>query len=175
MATNIWVNHKSGNDCCLTAPSHYLNKCWHTIRGSVTFTSEQIRRKCWRYQSAIWVWKSHITQRFGVEILAFELDICPEFISGLINCATGVYHAVITMTSQWARWRPKSPASPLFTQPFIQTQIKRNIKASRHWTLCGEFTGDRWIPRTNGQLRGKCFRHHDFILPGQYHHIHHIG
>ena len=23
--------------------------------------------------------------------------------------------------------------------------------------VCGEFTGDRWIPRTNGQLRGKCF------------------
>ena len=23
--------------------------------------------------------------------------------------------------------------------------------------MCGEFTGDRWIPRTNGQLRGKCF------------------
>ena len=40
---------------------------------------------------------------------------------------------------------------------FIQTQIKENIKAPRHWPLCGEFTGDRWIPRTNGQLRGKCF------------------
>ena len=26
-----------------------------------------------------------------------------------------------------------------------------NIKASRHWPLCGEFTGDRWIPRTNGK------------------------
>ena len=26
-----------------------------------------------------------------------------------------------------------------------------NIKAPRHWPLCGEFTGDRWIPRTNGQ------------------------
>ena len=51
----------------------------------------------------------------------------------------------------------KSPASRLFTQPFIQTQIKENIKASGHWPLCGEFTGDRWIPRTNGQLRGKCF------------------
>ena len=36
-------------------------------------------------------------------------------------------------------------------------QIKGNIKALRHWPLCGEFTGDRWIPRTNGQLRGKCF------------------
>ena len=34
---------------------------------------------------------------------------------------------------------------------------QRNIKASRHWPLCGEFTGDLWIPRTNGQLRGKCF------------------
>ena len=39
----------------------------------------------------------------------------------------------------------------LITQPFIQAQIKENIKAPRHWPLCGEFTGDRWIPRTNGQ------------------------
>ena len=51
---------------------------------------------------------------------------------------------------------PQSPASWLFTQPFIQTQIKENIKAPRHWPSCGEFTGDRWIPRTNGQVRGKC-------------------
>ena len=40
------------------------------------------------------------------------------------------------MTSKWARWRLKSPASRLFTQPFIQTQIKENIKAPRHWPLC---------------------------------------
>ena len=45
----------------------------------------------------------------------------------------------------------------VFTQSFIQTQIKENIKARRHWPLCGEFTGDRWILRTNGQLRRKCF------------------
>ena len=51
----------------------------------------------------------------------------------------------------------KSPASRLFTQPFIRAQIKENIKAPRHWPLCGGFTGDRWISRTNGQLRGKCF------------------
>ena len=30
-------------------------------------------------------------------------------------------------------------------------QIKENIKAPRHWPLCGEFTDDRWIPRANGQ------------------------
>ena len=43
------------------------------------------------------------------------------------------------------------PASRLFTQPFIQAQVKENIKAPRHWPLWGEFTGDRWIPRTKGQ------------------------
>ena len=65
------------------------------------------------------------------------------------------YHDVlylsITLTSQWARRRPKSPASWLFTQQFIQAQIKENIKAPCHWPLCGEFTGDQWIPRTKGQ------------------------
>ena len=58
---------------------------------------------------------------------------------------------IITVTWQWAGWRLKSPALRLFTQPFIQTQMKDNIKAPRHWPLCGEFIGDRWIPRTNGK------------------------
>ena len=35
--------------------------------------------------------------------------------------------------------------------------IKENFKAPRHWPLCGEFTGHRWIPRTKDQQRGKCF------------------
>ena len=42
-------------------------------------------------------------------------------------------------------------------EPFIRAQIKVNIKAQRHWPLCGKFTGDLWISRTNGQQRGKCF------------------
>ena len=36
------------------------------------------------------------------------------------------------------------------TQPFVQTQIKENIKAPRRRPLCGEFTGGRWISRTKG-------------------------
>ena len=36
----------------------------------------------------------------------------------------------------------KSPDSRLLTQLFIQAQIKENIKAPRHWLLCGDFTGD---------------------------------
>ena len=41
--------------------------------------------------------------------------------------------------------------SQLFAQPFVQAQIKENIKAQRYWPLWGELTGDRWIPRTKGQ------------------------
>ena len=33
----------------------------------------------------------------------------------------------------------------------IQRQIKENIKAPHHRSMCGELAGDRWIPRTNGQ------------------------
>ena len=46
----------------------------------------------------------------------------------------------ITVTSKWACWRPKSPASQLFTQLFIQAQMKENMKALAfvqgiHWWL----------------------------------------
>ena len=45
-----------------------------------------------------------------------------------------------TLTSLSPRWRLKSPASRLFTQPFIQTQIKENIKAPRQWPHKGPVT-----------------------------------
>ena len=45
----------------------------------------------------------------------------------------------------------------MFTQRYIQAQLKENIKAPRHWPLCVEFTGDRWFHRTKGQWRGKGF------------------
>ena len=47
----------------------------------------------------------------------------------------------ITVTSQWAPWRVKSPAYGLFAQSFVQLRIKENIKAPRHWPLWGETIG----------------------------------
>ena len=49
------------------------------------------------------------------------------------------------------KFNTQSPASLLFTQRFIQAQIKENIKAPRHWSLWGAFAGDWWIPRTKRQ------------------------
>ena len=70
------------------------------------------------------------------------------------------------MTSQWAWWRLKSPASRLFTQSFIQTQIKENIKAPRHWPLCGEFTGTGEFPAQMASYAENVsiwWRHHDSV------------
>ena len=39
----------------------------------------------------------------------------------------------------------------IVSQPFIQAQMKENIKALGHWPLTGEFTSDGWIPRTKGR------------------------
>ena len=33
---------------------------------------------------------------------------------------------------------------------------RKHQSSAYHWPLCGEFLGDRWIPRTNDQLRWKC-------------------
>ena len=46
----------------------------------------------------------------------------------------------------------------------IKTQIKENIKAPRHWPLCGEFTGDRWVPAqmaSNAEDVYIWWRHHE--------------
>ena len=73
------------------------------------------------------------------------------------------------MTPQRAWWRVKSPASRLFTQPFILAQIKENIKAPRHWPLWGEFSGDLWIPRTKRPVTGKMFPFDDVNMGPWWH------
>ena len=90
----------------------------------------------WRNTYNKCIYNRHVWFRFAFQLLSLR-----------------VHYSDVIM----ARWRLKSPASRLFTQPFIQARIKENFKAPRYRPLCGEFTGDRWIPRTNGQLCGKCF------------------
>ena len=57
----------------------------------------------------------------------------------------------------------KSPASRLFTQTFIQAQIKENIKALRHWPLCGEFPAQMASNAENVPIWG---RHHESFNDG---------
>ena len=74
-----------------------------------------------------------------------------------------VYLTCIRVTSEWARWRLKSPASRLFTQPFIQAQIKENIKAPRHWPFAGNSPGTGEFPAQMTSNTGNVsiwWRHH---------------
>ena len=55
--------------------------------------------------------------------------------------------------------------------PFIQAQIKENIKAPRHWPLCGEFTDDGEFPAqkaSNAENVSIWWRHHGLVQPRRY-------
>ena len=57
------------------------------------------------------------------------------------------------------RWRLKSPASQLFAQPFVQAQIKQNIKATRDWPpVTGGFPSQRLSNAENVSI---WWRHHE--------------
>ena len=43
----------------------------------------------------------------------------------------------------------------VYSTIYSSADQRKKIKAPRPWSLWGEFTGDRWIHRTNGQWRGK--------------------
>ena len=48
----------------------------------------------------------------------------------------------------------------------LLNRLSKKIKVRRHWPLWGEFTGDRWIPRTKDQKTENgsiSWRHHDDI------------
>ena len=81
----------------------------------------------------------------------FETPLCPLWRhcneSGIFHAALLPVHYNDVMMGGIA----SQITSHTIVYSFIQTQIKENIKAPRHWPLCGEFNGDRWIPITNGQ------------------------
>ena len=61
----------------------------------------------------------------------------------------------LSKTLQWRhnerKWRLKSPAPRVCVHPFVQAEIKENIKFLREWHLWGESTGDQCNTLTKGQ------------------------
>ena len=87
---------------------------------------------------------------WGITVYKFWLHCLPEL---KMSQVTFVFYDDTLQRSNNERngISNHQPDDCLPTQPFIETQIKENIKAPRHWPLWGEFTGDRWIPRIKGQ------------------------
>ena len=62
-----------------------------------------------------------------------------------------------TMTSKWARWHLKSPASRMFTQLFIQRVDQRKHQSSASLAFLRGIHRSPVNSPHKGQLRGKCF------------------
>ena len=67
------------------------------------------------------------------------------------------------MTSQWARWRLKSPASRLFTEAFIQAQIKKHQSSASLAFVRGIHRGPVNSPH-KWPVTGKMFPFDDVIM-----------
>ena len=87
----------------------------------------------------------------------------------------------ITMTSQWARWHLKSPASLLFAQLLVQAQLKKHQKVRvigfcvRNSLVIGEFPTQK---ASNAENVSIWWRHHGrishtgFTVESCYHTLH---
>ena len=75
---------------------------------------------------------------------------------GIVTTLVLMYYALQWRHNERDGFSNHQPHDCLLNRLF-KAQIKENIKIPRHWPLWGEFTVHRWIPRTNGQWRGKCF------------------
>ena len=129
---------------------------------SVSYHTLQIRRFVVMVTRSLW----NLTD-ISPELLPRPLSYCRR--PGHYTNHSRRFRTFIKMTSYWAWWRLKSPASPLFAQLSVRVQIKKtkNIKAQRHWLLCREFTGDRWIPHakvSNAENVSNWWRQHGVII-----------
>ena len=98
-----------------------------------------------------WVWCLG-TRIAGASLLAEMWIMETKYIYhiGIYGICCLVLHALQWRHNDLDDVSNHRPHDCLFNRLF-KTQIKENIKAPRHWPLGGEFTGDRWIPRTKGQ------------------------
>ena len=93
--------------------------------------------------------------------------------------ATQLYHRDFLGSLHWrhndhdgvSNHQPRGCLLNRLFRPFIQTQIKENIIAPRHWPLCGEFTGTGEFPAQRASYAENVsiwWRHHDIRSPRSY-------
>ena len=117
---------------------------WNFIQNTNIFIHENA------YENIVWEtavilskgkWVKCVTIDLYLHSAAFPLRAADELCS--------IYHDDVIKWKHFPRYW--SFVQGIRRSPFVQAQTKENIKAPRHWPLLGEFTGDRWMPRTNGQ------------------------
>ena len=154
-----------------------INKVWHQacdLVRSIQQTHIYILQQTYEYhlsQCYSFWWSPWLFYKLIVVRIYDGLLINLECRISWANCGAHAYHDMVDRN--WLRWlffpfsceiwlwhysdvimgvmASQITSLMVVYSSFIQTHINENIKALRHWHLRGEFTGDRWIPRTNGQ------------------------
>ena len=148
---------------CAMKSIHHYQSCWDAYDELLWMLHHDDVIK-WKHFPRYWPFV-HKGQWCGA--LMFSM-ICVWINGWVNNCEAGdlrryrVHYDVIVMvpisvTSWWARWRLKSPASQMFIQPFVQPKIKEDIKAPPHWPVTGEFPAQR---ASNTEHFSIWWRHH---------------
>ena len=107
------------------------------------------------FTNAVKIQRKHIYLKNTYEKSLPHLSGSNELTVGSIPCLERIsgWKQNITVTSQWAPWRLKSPASDgLLNRLSSADQIKHQSSSSLALVM-----SDRWIPLTKGQQRGNCF------------------
>ena len=185
---NGWVNNREAGDLRrhrahydvivmlqlrFNAPNEDHKWLWNLNNGLCCWVA--FRFKHWQYELAIWhptllLMSSQLIWRLGARYLHLptrylnmtnwrdKIQLCD--LRHEHTGTTGNHYSEVIMRAMASQ----ITSLTIVHSAVYHAQIKENIKAPRHWPLCGKFTGDRWIPRTNGQLRGKCFAFDDVIM-----------
>ena len=121
----------------------YDSQQWHYM--SVT-TSQITDSLCNGFFSARRKRKATVTSRFPLRSASYAEKVSMAWRHHVCFVYDTQYNDVVmgAMASQ-------SPALRLFTQSFIQAQIKENITALRHWPLCKK-TKQKNPPKNSGHM-----------------------
>ena len=143
MFTDIAVSYPCKPHCSDRTPSkcrNFAHACKSRFRCNAILKSDVGRkRKAIRFTYYLLIWKS---LKYGI--------IGKHKLAGVrVGSKLAVHYHDVIMSAM---------ASQITSLTIVYSRSKKeNIRAPRHWPLWGEFTGDRWISRTKGQERGKCF------------------
>ena len=140
-----WHSTLSWRIGSVTGLSHYLSQWWHNTLTHLCVTRPQ-------HVYVIFVISGFSLSTKPVKLL---LIVPSQPVNKVLQKdvdQTLCYNDVIMTTMA----TPITSLTIVYS-PFIQGADQRKHQSSASLALCGEFTGDRWIPRTNGQYRGKCF------------------
>ena len=129
-----------------TTKQHSTSRVCNSL-GALYAYGKSIKLKKWRGR-----WTKHLTAIRDLTVRSCGVYIAVQLAIFQIANHTSYNETVFHYNDVTMGSMPSQITSLIIVYSAVYSGAdKKNIKAPRHWTLCGEFTGHRWISRTNGQ------------------------